>query len=70
MRSRIITVEAEIDLEDYRDEIKEYFNPKYHTVLTEYIKEMEKNLYIYSHKDFKSYEEIYNDLRRIVEENK
>ena len=38
--------------------------------LAEYVKEMEKNLYVYSHKEFKSYEEIYNDLRRIVEENK
>lgn len=67
--SRFITVETEIDLEDYRDEIKKYFRPNYHSDLAEYVKEMEKNLYFYSHKEFKSYEEIYNDLKRIVEEN-
>lgn len=48
--SRFITVETEIDLEDYRDEIKEYFRPNYHSDLAEYVKEMEKNLYFYSHK--------------------
>lgn len=48
--SRFITVETEIDLNDYRDEIEEYFRPNYHSDLTEYVKEMEKNLYIYSYK--------------------
>lgn len=68
--SRFITVEAKIDLEDYRYEVEKYFKPEYFADLAEYVKEMEKNLYVYSHKEFKSYEEIYNDLRRIVEENK
>lgn len=67
--SRFITVETEIDLEDYRDKIEEYFKPNYHSDLAEYVRGMEKNLYLYSHKEFKSYEEIYNDLKRIIEEN-
>lgn len=67
--SNFVTAIVEIDLEDYRDEIEEYFKPNYHSNLAEYVKEMEKNLYFYSHKEFKSYEEIYNDLKRIVEEN-
>lgn len=67
--SRFVTVETEIDLEDYRDVIEEYFKPDVYSDLAEYVKEMEKNLYFYSHKEFKSYEQIYEDLRRIVEEN-
>ena len=67
--SNFVTAIVEIDLNDYRDEIEEYFRPNYHSDLAEYVKEMEKNLYVYSRKEFKSYEEIYNDLKRIVEEN-
>ena len=54
-------------------DVQKYYEKNFDTGipdLTEYVKEMEKNLYFYSHKEFKSYEEIYNDLRRIVEENK
>ena len=54
-------------------DIQEYYEKNFHTGisdLTDYVKEMEKNLYVYSHKEFKSYEEIYNDLRKIVEGNK
>ena len=54
-------------------DVKKYYEKNFNTGisdLAEYVKEMEKNLYIYSHKEFKSYEEIYNDLKRIVEENK
>ena len=54
-------------------DIQEYYEKNFDTGisdLAEYVKEMEKNLYFYSHKEFKSYEEIYNDLKRIVEENK
>ena len=52
--SNFVTAIVEIDLEDYRDEIEEYFRPNYHSDLAEYVKEMEKNLYVYSHKQFKS----------------
>lgn len=38
--SRFITVETEIDLEDYRDEIEKYFRPNHHNDLAEYVKEM------------------------------
>lgn len=73
-------VEIDFDLSDYESEIEsEYCNGNclkdgYNTVkdkLTDYISEMEKNLYIYAdrHKQFKSYEEIYRDLKYIVENN-
>ena len=54
-------------------DVQKYYEKNFDTEisdLAEYVKEMEKNLYFYSHKEFKSYEEIYNDLKRIVEENK
>ena len=54
-------------------DVQNYYEKNFDTGisdLVEYVKEMEKNLYFYSHKEFKSYEEIYNDLKRIVEENK
>lgn len=54
-------------------DIQEYYEKNFDTGisdLAEYVKEMEKNLYFYLRKEFKSYEEIYNDLRRIVEKNK
>lgn len=54
-------------------DVQEYYDKNFDTGISdleEYVKEMEKNLYFYSHKEFKSYEEIYNDLKRIVEENK
>lgn len=53
-------------------DVQEYYDKNFDTEisdLAEYVKEMEKNLYFYSRKEFKSYEEIYNDLKRIVEEN-
>ena len=54
-------------------DVQEYYEENFNTGisdLAEYVKEMEKNLYFYLRKEFKSYEEIYNDLRRIVEGNK
>ena len=54
-------------------DVQKYYEKNFDTGisdLAEYVKEMEKNLYFCSHKEFKSYEEIYNDLKRIVEENK
>lgn len=74
-----VYVEVDFDLSDYESEIEsEYCNGnclkncdslKYE--LEDYVKEMEKNLYIYSEgsKSFKSYEEIYRDLKMIIEEN-
>ena len=54
-------------------DVQTYYEKNFDTGISdleEYVKEMEKNLYFYSRKEFKSYEEIYNDLKRIVEENK
>ena len=76
-----MSTEITIDLSDYLEECQETLEDNGYKVfeddfdtgisdLAEYVKEMEKNLYFYSHKEFKSYEEIYNDLKRIVEENK
>lgn len=74
-----VCVEVDFDLSDYESEIEsEYCNGnclkncdslKYQ--LENYVKEMEKNLYFYvdKHKQFKSYEEIYRDLDRIIKEN-
>ena len=64
-------IEVEVDLEDYKDEIEDFLNGGIKEQLTNYVKEMEKNLYFYAdkHKQFKSYEEIYRDLDRIIKEN-
>lgn len=75
-----VYVEVDFDLSDYESEIEsEYCNGnclKFNwrnikTDLEDYAKEMEKNLYIYSERNrqFKSYEDIYRDLKRIIEEN-
>ena len=42
-------------------DVQKYYEKNFDTEisdLAEYVKEMEKNLYFYSHKEFKSYEEI------------
>lgn len=64
-------IEVEVDLEDYKDEIEDFLNGGIKEQLADYVKEMEKNLYFYSdkHKQFKSYEEIYRDLDKIIKEN-
>lgn len=64
-------IEVEIDLENYKDEIEDFLNGGIKEQLADYVKEMEKNLYFYAdkHKQFKSYEEIYRDLDRIIKEN-
>lgn len=75
-----VDVEIDFDLSDYESEIEsEYCNGNclkfdwrnIKTDLENYVKEMEKNLYFYAdkHKKFKSYEEIYRDLDRIIKEN-
>ena len=66
----------EIDLDNYLDEcIETIENAGYKVVkdqnfegLSGYVAEMEKNLYIYSHKEFKTYEQIYEDLKNILRE--
>lgn len=77
----IIQYEVDIDLSDLENDIKRHYCNcdnclqdncgilKYQ--LENYIKDMEMNLYHYSekHRKFKSYEEIYEDLKRIIEEN-
>ena len=62
-------IEVEVDLENYKDEIEDFLNGGIKEQLADYVKEMEKNLYVYSTKSFKSYEEIYRDLDRIIKEN-
>lgn len=75
-----IQYEVDIDLTDLEDDFKRNYcdrdNCLKDTVylkeqLTDYVKEMENNLYFYAdkHKQFKSYEEIYRDLDRIIKEN-
>ena len=73
-----IQYEVDIDLTDLEDDFKRNYcdrdNCLKSTVylkeqLANYVKEMEKNLYVYSTKSFKSYEEIYRDLDRIIKEN-
>lgn len=62
-------IQVEVDLEDYRDDIEDFLNGGIKEQLQNYVDEMEKNLYVYSTKSFKSYEEIYRDLDRIIKEN-
>ena len=64
-------IEVEIDLENYKDEIEDFLNGGIKEQLADYVKEIEKYFYFYAdkHKQFKSYEEIYRDLDRIIKEN-
>ena len=62
-------IQVEVDLEEYEDEISDFLNGGIKSDLQKYVDEMEKNLYVYSTKSFKSYEEIYRDLDRIIKEN-
>ena len=62
-------INVEVDLEEYRDDIEDFLNDGIKSDLQEYVDEMEKNLYVYSTKSFKSYEEIYRDLKMIIKEN-
>lgn len=74
--------EVEIDLDDYIEECRETLEDNGYIVyenedeieteieykLKEYVREMENNIYRYSdcRKTIKSYEEIYEDLKRII----
>lgn len=62
-------IEVEVDLADYEDEIRDYLNGTIKEDLLEYVRELEKELYFYHTKDNITVEKIYNDLRRIIEEN-
>ena len=62
-------IEVEVDLADYEDEIRDYLNGDIKEDLQEYVKELEKELYFYHTKSNITVEKIYEDLRRILEEN-
>ena len=51
-------VSLDFDLSDYEDDIIE-----------DYVRQMEMNIYNYSRKEIKSYEDIYNDLKMMLKEN-
>lgn len=66
--NRYINAEVEIDLEDYRDKIFNYFKNQgiegnLYNKLKEYLKEMENN--IFWGRASKEYKKIYEDLDRI-----
>lgn len=66
--SRFINAEVEIDLEDYRDEIFNYFKNQgieggLYDKLKEYLKEMENNVYYGNASE--EYKKIYEDLDKI-----
>ena len=66
--SRYINVETEIDLEDYRDEIFNYFKNQgiegdLYDKLKEYLKEMKNNVYYGNASE--EYKKIYEDLDKI-----
>lgn len=61
-------IQVEIDLADYEDEIRDYLNGTLKEDLQEYVKELEKELFVYSTKT-KTVESIYIDLLNMVKEN-
>ena len=62
-------IQVEIDLAEYEDEIRDYLNGTIKEDLLEYVRELERELYFYHTKGNITVEKIYNDLRRIIEEN-
>ena len=62
-------IEVEVDLAGYENEIRDYLNGSIKEDLQEYVKELEKELYFCSRKSDITVEKIYEDLRRILEEN-
>ena len=62
-------IEVEVDLAEYEDEIRDYLNGTIKEDLLEYVRELEKELYFYHTKSNITVEKIYNDLKRIIEEN-
>lgn len=61
-------IQVEIDLAEYEDEIRDYLNGTLKEDLQEYVKELEKELFIYSTKT-KTIESVYIDLLNILKEN-
>ena len=61
-------IQVEIDLAEYEDEIRDYLNGTLKEDLQEYVKELEKELFIYSTKT-KTVESVYIDLLNILKEN-
>lgn len=61
-------IQVEIDLAEYEDEIRDYINGTLEEDLQEYVKELEKELFVYSTKT-KTVESIYIDLLNILKEN-
>lgn len=47
-------------------DVVDFVDNEYKCVLSEYVEEMRKNLYIYSDKKIKTYEEVYNDLDNML----
>lgn len=64
--SRVI--EVEVDLAEYEDEIRDYLDGTLEEDLQEYVKELEKELFVYSTKT-KTVESIYIDLLNMLKEN-
>lgn len=61
-----ITVEAEINLEDYKQEIRDALIFDGHTkTLKKYIEELERNLTFYKEKYHKTPQEILEDLKNL-----
>ena len=61
-------IQVEIDLAEYEDEIRDYLNGTLEEDLQEYVKELEKELFVYSTKT-KTVESIYIDLLNMLKEN-
>ena len=61
-------IEVEIDLAEYEDEIRDYLNGTLEEDLQEYVKELEKELFVYSTKT-KTVESVYIDLLNMLKEN-
>lgn len=61
-----ITVEAEVDLEEYQDEINDIMlkNGKAKT-LQAYIQELEKELFFYKEEHWRSPQQILEDLKNL-----
>ena len=59
-----ITVEAEINLEDYEQEIEEILKGKTKG-LKEYIQELEKELYFYKEEHRRTPQQILEDLKNL-----
>ena len=62
--SHYITVEAEINLEDYEQEIEEILKGKTNG-LKEYIQELEKELYFYKEEHWRTPQKILEDLKNL-----